>query len=138
MSKEEERRSRCIYSERRRELLMLSLRRGGESCESQRVHCFCVKQRIRGLQSEQEKERKWGQEVLVPPPERRSHVKATVEILLCGERGNVHYTYTLKQLTLAKLQGIFGGVPIGFLGALRHHSGPTHGYQAISQRYFFS
>ena len=49
--------------------------------------------------------------VSFPPPERRSHVKATVEILLCGERGNVHYTYTLKQLTLAKLQspGIFGG-----------------------------
>ena len=66
---------------------MLSLIRGGEKAASHNLYtAFCLKQRIRGLQSEQEKERKWGQEVLVPPPERRSHVKATVEILLCGER----------------------------------------------------
>ena len=46
----------------------------------------------------------------------------------------VHYTYTLKQLTLAKLQGIFGGVPIGFLGALCHHSGPPAWQGTISDR----
>ena len=67
---------------------MLSLRRGGESCESQRVHCFCVKQRIRGLQSEQEKERKWGQEVLVPPPrEAQSCQGYSRNIVMWGERG---------------------------------------------------
>ena len=54
---------------------MLSLIRGGEKAASHNL----------GLQSEQKKERIWGQEVTVLPP-RRSHVKATVEILLCGER----------------------------------------------------
>ena len=47
-----------FYSERRRELLMLSLIRGGEKAASHNL----------GLQSEQKKERTWGQEVTVLPP----------------------------------------------------------------------
>ena len=108
-----------FYSERRRELLMLSLIRGGEKAASHNLYtAFCLKQRIRGLQSEQEKERIWGQEVLVSPPrEAQSCQGYSRNIVMWGERGEaklaslyVHYTYTLKQLTLAKLQGIFGGV----------------------------
>jgi len=51
-----------FYSERRRELLMLSLIRGGEKAASHNL----------GLQSEQKKERTWGQEVTVLPPPAQS------------------------------------------------------------------
>ena len=86
---------------------MLSLIRGGEKAASHNL----------GLQSEQKKERTWGQEVTVLPPPAQSCQGYSRNIVMWGERGEaklaslyVHYTYTLKQLTLAKLQGIFGGV----------------------------
>ena len=51
-----------------------------------------------------------------PPREAQSCQGYSRNIVMWGERGEaklaslyVHYTYTLKQLTLAKLQGIFGG-----------------------------
>ena len=55
--------------------------------------------------------------VSFPPREAQSCQGYSRNIVMWGERGEaklaslyVHYTYTLKQLTLAKLQGIFGGV----------------------------
>ena len=88
-----------FYSERRRELLMLSLIRGGEKAASHNLYtAFCLKQRIRGLQSEQEKERLWGQEVLVSPPrEAQSCQGYSRNIVMWGERG---------QAELASLYGI--------------------------------
>ena len=65
-----------FYSERRRELLMLSLIRGGEKAASHNL----------GLQSEQKKERTWGQEVTVLPPPAQSCQGYSRNIVMWGER----------------------------------------------------